>query len=453
MARLIRIFQALRRHKKKTVFFSAVLGGGLNYAHEKYKENNIMRELCEEAMSYGEMSRPLGEPDRHITVLLNPAAQDGKSKAMFDKYCAPLLHLAGLKVAVARTEHEGQARDLMAIMEKTSGVVVAGGDGTLAEVLTGLLRRPDHIEASRKLPIGILPLGSTNTAASAIWGFKGASKPIHLAEATMAVVRDLRRPLDVMEITPQKAAGQEETPQPVFAAAEVVWGALRDAATRKDHYWYWPFVKKYMTYVFSSYKDLSWDCSAEVEYSLPCSGCSRCRVQSQPEVKTAEVRAHEPKRRWWMNYLPRMKPTVQKKERDDEPDYSLITNESCGEQHRLSLGRASEVVVATCNTPQSSNTPPYALALRTGVEDIGAMDFISEGWKREWSGVRNYVEERLVGQVSITPTASTTNEKGEERELSIDSENFEVRPMTLRPRPKAVTIFAPPCPPLAQAAS
>lgn len=58
-----------------------------------------------------------------------------KSKAMFDKYCAPLLHLAGLKVAVARTEHEGQARDLMAIMEKTSGVVVAGGDGTLAEVL------------------------------------------------------------------------------------------------------------------------------------------------------------------------------------------------------------------------------------------------------------------------------------------------------------------------------
>ena len=51
---------------------------------------------------------------------------------------------------------------------------------------------------------------------------------------------------------------------------------------------------------------------------------------------------------------------------DDEPDYSLITNESCGELHHMSLGRVSEVVVATRNTPQSSDTPPYALALRTG---------------------------------------------------------------------------------------
>lgn len=66
----------------------------------------------------------------------------------------------------------------------------------------------------------------------------------------------------------------------------------------------------------------------------------------------------------------------------------------------------------------------------------------------EWG--EGYVEEKLVGEVSITPTASTTNDKGEERELSIDSEGFEVRPMTIRPRPSAVTIFAPP---LSQAAA
>ena len=73
-------------------------------------------------------------------IIVNPSLTPvtcppcSKSKAAFDKYCAPLLHLAGLKVALVRTEHEGQARDLMAIMEKTSAVVVAGGDGTLAEV-------------------------------------------------------------------------------------------------------------------------------------------------------------------------------------------------------------------------------------------------------------------------------------------------------------------------------
>lgn len=61
-----------------------------------------------------------------------------KGKAEFDRYCAPLLHLAGIKVATVRTEHEGQARDLMEIMDNTSAVVVAGGDGTLAEVMCRL---------------------------------------------------------------------------------------------------------------------------------------------------------------------------------------------------------------------------------------------------------------------------------------------------------------------------
>lgn len=452
MARVVKILQTLKRHKKKTIFFSAVLAGGLHYASEKYEENAMMRRLCEEAMSYGEASRPLGEADRHITVLLNPAARDGKSKAVFDKYCAPLLHLAGIKVAVVRTEHEGQARDLMGLMEKTSAVVVAGGDGTLAEVLTGLLRRSDHREAARRFPLGILPLGQTNSAASAVWGFRGRPKPRDLAEATMAVVRDLKRPMDVMEITPEKAAGQEEAPQPVFAASEVVWGALRDAAGRKDQYWYWPGVKKYMTYVFSSYKDLAWDCSAEVEYTLPCSGCSRCRAKNQTDARTPEAGTPQPARRWWMNYLPRAAlGTAQKKEPEStEPDYSLITNASCGELHHLTLGKVCEVVVGTQNTPQTTTIPSFALALNTGMENIGAIDFIKEGWRREWSGVREYVEEKLVGEVSITPTASTTNDKGEERELSIDSEGFEVRPMTIRPRPSAVTIFAPP---LSQAAA
>ena len=41
------------------------------------------------------------------------------------------------QVAVVRTEHEGQAKELLALLEKTDGLVVAGGDGTASEV--GLL--------------------------------------------------------------------------------------------------------------------------------------------------------------------------------------------------------------------------------------------------------------------------------------------------------------------------
>ena len=35
----------------------------------------------------------------------------------FDTYCAPLLHLAGIKVSVIRTEGEGQAKDILEVVK------------------------------------------------------------------------------------------------------------------------------------------------------------------------------------------------------------------------------------------------------------------------------------------------------------------------------------------------
>lgn len=40
----------------------------------------------------------------------------------------------------------------------------------------------------------------------------------------------------------------------MYAASGINWGAYRDARERKDIYWYWSVLKKYITYVFSSYK-------------------------------------------------------------------------------------------------------------------------------------------------------------------------------------------------------
>lgn len=36
-----------------------------------------MRAYCEEALKYGEVSHPLMDDHRHITVILNPAANNG----------------------------------------------------------------------------------------------------------------------------------------------------------------------------------------------------------------------------------------------------------------------------------------------------------------------------------------------------------------------------------------
>lgn len=44
-----------------------------------------------------------------------------------------------------QTDYEGQAKKLVDLMEQTDMLIVAGGDGTLQEVITGLLRRPDQV--------------------------------------------------------------------------------------------------------------------------------------------------------------------------------------------------------------------------------------------------------------------------------------------------------------------
>lgn len=448
MSRIVKFARVLRRNPKKSIFFSAVLAGGVNYGNNKYEESQMMRAFCEEAMVYGERSRPLGEPERHVTVLLNPTAKGSKGKAHFERYCAPLLHLAGIKVAIVKTEHEGQARDLMEIMENTNAVVVAGGDGTLGEVLTGLLRRVDHDEAAQRFPLGILPLGNTNTCTSAIWGFQGDPGPRHLAEATMAIVQDIKRPMDVMEITPLQSPEQEGEPMPksVYAASMVEWGAYRDAANRKEAYWYWSFLKRYMTYVFSSYKDITWDCSAQVEYSAPCSGCSRCHADTGPQ-NTKKDNTPETPRRWWMAYIPKPKSVLGSKSDEEKIDYSTIINEECGVLHKTTITNICDVCLSTKNTPQSLEVPSYAVALKTGPVDIGTFEFIKEGWSREWNKVKNYASETIVGEITLRPTGETKTKKGIDRELNIDSETFEVRPMRIKAKPSAVTIFAPINPP------
>ena len=113
---------------------------------------------------------------------------DRKAKKLFDKNVAPILNLAGFEVTVVRvshylhvpinqsetkdysspfwqTEYEGQAKKFMDVLEQTDAILVAGGDGTLAEVfinnfsnrilhllsiisrqvVTGLLRRSDEV--------------------------------------------------------------------------------------------------------------------------------------------------------------------------------------------------------------------------------------------------------------------------------------------------------------------
>lgn len=96
-----------------------------------------MRAACKEASKYGDYTLPIDQNPTMVTVILNPVANKRKAKQDYEKYCEPLLHLAGLQVSVIQTASEGNAKEIVETLRGTEAIVVAGGDGTLSETITG----------------------------------------------------------------------------------------------------------------------------------------------------------------------------------------------------------------------------------------------------------------------------------------------------------------------------
>ena len=97
--KMAKIVKTLRNNWKKSIFFSGVAIYGANYGNRKWQEYQLMRQYCQEALAYGQAPIPMASAKPyHVTVILNPACHGGKGATRFEKYCAPILHLAGMKV-------------------------------------------------------------------------------------------------------------------------------------------------------------------------------------------------------------------------------------------------------------------------------------------------------------------------------------------------------------------
>jgi diacylglycerol kinase (ATP) len=90
---------------------------------------------------------------RHL-VVLNPAAGRGRARSEWPRVAAQL-RAAGLAFDVAETQAPGEGmRDAERAARDYDAVIAAGGDGTVHEVVTGLMR------AGGGAALGVLPLGS-----------------------------------------------------------------------------------------------------------------------------------------------------------------------------------------------------------------------------------------------------------------------------------------------------
>ncbi len=122
---------------------------------------------------------------QRILLVVNPTAGKMRGKqALFpltDKFCR-----AGAQVTTFITAARGEAEDIVKRWAMSHDLVVCcGGDGTLGEVINGLL------QCKKRVPLGYVPLGSTNDFANSM----GLSHRI--PDAARAVLEGTDTALDV----------------------------------------------------------------------------------------------------------------------------------------------------------------------------------------------------------------------------------------------------------------
>ncbi|XP_006566593.1 ceramide kinase isoform X3 [Apis mellifera] len=120
---------------------------------------------------------------RKILLFVNPFGGKKKGLKIWEKDVQPLMTIAGIETKMLVTERVNHIRDILLSTDLTDfhAVVCIGGDGTLAEVINGLVLRtsrdrqidPNNPEANLptpRLPIGVIPSGSTDTVAYSLHG-------------------------------------------------------------------------------------------------------------------------------------------------------------------------------------------------------------------------------------------------------------------------------------------
>jgi len=128
-----------------------------------------------------------------VLVVYNRKAANGRARSLQPKV-EQAFEARGVEVEWRFTERQGHAVDLVreAELESFDGVVAAGGDGTVFEVVNGYFQNP----AANRPPFGVLPIGTGNAYARDL-----GLKTRQLDRAVELIAGDGRRSIDVARFT------------------------------------------------------------------------------------------------------------------------------------------------------------------------------------------------------------------------------------------------------------
>ena len=422
-----------RTNPKKSVFGAIFLGVIGKWVNGLREDRAYRYAICRSAKEGGTESVNWNYNSKTITVFLNPAANNGKASKLFEKNAAPILHLSGCNVKVIRLEYEGQAKQFMSVLENTDVIVAAGGNGTVNEVITGLLRRPDF-QSWTNIPFGIIPLGTTNTVYRQLCGEDENDRIAQkIMDATNAIIKNNFKSVDVMKIT-------GENGKSVYALSDLRWGSYSDAFGKTSKYWYWGPLKKYMTYMFASVKSQTKaPRSFELLYSKPVPGVESMVTIEKPEASQSSLDPIFSKIKqiflWVFNPFvsSSVTDTVSKLQpMPSLPDPSTLSFDDMANFNTIEFTAA---INAAENAPDK-----FEAAAQISVEksDFSSLNFISGGLKRFSEARPQPVKpeaELFAYQFRIIPKINA------ESWFKIDNEDFEAMTCTAQVVPKAVSLI------------
>ena len=131
----------------------------------------------------------------------------------------PLFEAKGIELFVVETTFAGHAKELANQLNITEydGFIGIGGDGTLHEIINGMLSRHD----GRKIPIGIIPGGSGNSYMHDLQ----LTDPL---KAAKAIINEQTRALDTAKI--------EVNPIIKYSNNMIGWGLVTDVGNKAEHF-------------------------------------------------------------------------------------------------------------------------------------------------------------------------------------------------------------------------
>lgn len=256
------------KHKWKFIIGTPILSYGANWKWEDYNADYYLSQIVAKALEEGE--KPVVQNElKKMHIILNPMANGGYGRQSYERFAKPIFDCAGYHIIMHKTEYVKHERDIAAEMDPGDILIIAGGDSTVQNVLTALNRRPDFEKDFKNIPIGIIPLGATNS----IWHqFSGKDehsfkKPytrgMRMVESAQMIIEGHNKPTDVLALT-------NEDERTIYTLSGFRWGAYYDLEERQSTYWYFPTkaLKRRITFLNAYFRgELDEIRSAEISFA------------------------------------------------------------------------------------------------------------------------------------------------------------------------------------------